>query len=417
MHPQRRINLTAVALYLALGTMFSATPRYVTEELGGSKALAGFAVSVFFLAAIITRPIVGRLADRHGRRLFLVIPPFVIAGLLAAMLGAKWIPLVLLIRFAQGVAGSTFYTAAVTASTDLAPGRQASAVATLSVGIYLGFAVGPALGEQLLDLGTTWAWLVPAAIAVVAGLAIASIPETRPSDEATGDDTAAVFAETAPGVTGAAGPVGHLSPARPASGEPTRLIGKFLHPAAILPGLTLLTLGMGYTAITSQSALYARSIGLESSTLLFAVYSIAILLVRLVSGRLADNVGPVKVMFPGTATLTAGLFCLALFDLPVTAVIGVALVGTGWALVFPAVTAWLATHVPDAERGVALGSLIAFMDVGQATAGYAIGAVADVTSFGTAFLVPAVATVAGGVVLAIAVRRAGPPIGTVHLSA
>lgn len=401
----RRLNVTAVALYLALGTMFASVPLYVTEDLGGSKAMAGLAISIFFIAAVVTRPVVGRLADIHGRRLFIVIPPFAIAVLLVAMLGARWVPAVLAVRFGLGVFGSAFYTAAVTTSTDLNPHGQASAVAVLSISIYLGFALGPTLGETLVHGATALAWLVPAALAVVAGAIVWGIPETRPAGaDATPAPDPGAYEELAPGLTGA-GP----APTVPRATAPgTRLWLGVLHPAAVLPGLTLLTLGLGYQAITSQSALYATSIDMATATPLFAAFALSILGIRLVSGRLADTIGPVRVMFPGVACYIVGFGLLARFAAPVAAVVGIAFVGAGWALVFPAVTAWLSGRVPDAERGSALGSLISFMDIGQGTGGYLVGGLADAFDFGTAFVAPAVLAAAGGIILAVAVRRPGP---------
>jgi MFS family permease len=178
-----------------------------------------------------------------------------------------------------------------------------------------------------------------------------------------------------------------------------------LHPAAVLPGITLLTLGVGYVAVTSQSALYARAVGIGSSSALFATFAVTILAVRLVAGRLADRLGPVRVMFPGMAALAAGCSLWSLIHTPAIALLGAAWIGTGWALVFPALTAWLAARVPDDERGSAIGSMVAFMDVGQGLGGYLVGAVADAAGFGWAFALPAVLALGGAGVLAVAVRR------------
>jgi MFS family permease len=81
------------------------------------------------------------------------------------------------------------------------------------------------------------------------------------------------------------------------------------------------------------------------------------------------------------------------------AVVGVALAGVGWAVVFPALVAWLSERVPDAERGAAVGTAVAFMDIGQGSGGYLVGAVADLAGFGWAYVVPAALAVAGTVVL------------------
>ena len=181
MSPRLRIDVGAVFVYLALGAMFSAIPRYVTEQLDGSRATAGFAVSVFFVAAVLARPLAGRFVDTRGRRPLLATLPFVIAAAMLALLAATATPVVLVLRFVQGLAGGALYVAAVTAETDLAPpDRRASAVARLSIAIYLGFAVGPALGEALADLGTGWTWPALAGLAAVGGLLTSTVPETRP---------------------------------------------------------------------------------------------------------------------------------------------------------------------------------------------------------------------------------------------
>src|SRR5690606_3286589 len=104
----------------------------------------------------------------------------------------------------------------------------------------------------------------------------------------------------------------------------------------------------------------------------------------------------------------AGLLAMAAADGLALALVGVALVGTGWALVFPACTAWVSARVPDAERGSVIGSLVAFMDIGQGGGGYLIGAVADAAGFGWAYALPALLALGGTAVMAAAVRRPAP---------
>ncbi|MCC5950551.1 MAG: MFS transporter [Acidimicrobiia bacterium] len=374
---RRRVDLGAVAVFTALGAMFVAVPRVVTEEMDGSVGMAGFAVSIFFVAAVVTRPFAGRFIDRHGRRPLLATLPFVLAVAVAALVVVDSVAGVLALRFVQGMAGGAFYVVAVTVSTDLvAPNRRAGAVARLSIAIYAGFALGPVAGERLVDLGATMTWLVLAGVIVAGGVVVRTIPETRPA--------------TVP----------------LAAGDPPPGPVPWLHPVAVLPGLALLTLGVGYTSVTGLSALYARSIDLGSSDLLFITFALTILVLRLGSGRLADAVGPATVMFPGMAASALGFTLLALGGDPVSAVAGVALVGVGWAVVFPAVTAWVAGQVPDGQRGAALGTLVAFMDIGQGSGGYIVGSVAGAHGFEWAFVVPGSMAVVGAGALALALARA-----------
>lgn len=376
-HPRWRLDIGAVFVYLALGGTFVALPRTVVNDLGGSTALAGFSVSVFFVAAVVARPLAGRLIDARGRRIVLVAGPLVVAAMMLGLAVADNVTLVLALRFVQGVAGGSFYVAAVTAETDMAaPDRRASAVARLSVAIYAAFAVGPLVGEVLLDRGQQVTFTALAGLAAI-GLALTiTVPETRP-------DHASKLAATRP-------PPGPL-----------------IHRAAVLPGITLLTMGVGYASVTALSGLYAPTVGLSSSAVLYATFAITIAVLRLGAGRLADSVGLVKVMFPGMTAFGLGFAVMsaaAAFGMGWAAVAGVALVGIGWAVVFPAVVAWLAGQVPETQRGAALGSVVAFMDIGQGAGGYVVGGVADVAGYTWAYLVPALLAVGGTLVLAAAVR-------------
>jgi MFS family permease len=377
LHPRWRLDLGAVFVYLALGGTFVALPRTVVNDLGGSTAIAGFSVSVFFVAAVVARPLAGRLVDARGRRTVLVAGPLVVAAAMLGLAMADNVSTVLLLRFVQGVAGGSFYVAAVTAETDMArPDRRASAVARLSVAIYGAFALGPLVGEVLLDQGQQVTFTALAGVAIV-GLAFTlTVPETRP------DHTT------------------QSSSVRPPPGP-------LIHRAAVLPGLTLLTMGVGYASVTALSSLYAPTVGLSSSAVLYATFAVTIGVLRLGAGRLADSVGLVKVMFPGMTAFGLGFALMsvaAAFGVGWAAVAGVALVGVGWAVVFPAVVAWLAELVPDTQRGAALGTVVAFMDIGQGAGGYLVGGVADAAGYAWAYALPALLAVAGTVVLAAAVR-------------
>lgn len=388
-HPRWRLDVGSVFVYLALGATFVALPRTVVDTLGGSTAMAGFSVSVFFVAAVVARPVAGRVVDRLGRRPVLVVAPVIVAATMAGLAVAPGIPAALALRFVQGLAGGSFYVAAVTAETDMAaPDRRASAVARLSIAIYGAFAAGPLLGEALIGSGQTSTFLVLATLPM-AGLALTStVPETRPGGS---------------GRWSLAGG----DPGGGSSGEPAGS-GALIERRAVAPGITLATMGVGYATVTALSALYAPAVGLRSASALYGAFAVTILLLRLAAGRLADGVGYVSVMLPGMAAFVAGFLAAALavpLGASALAVVGVVLVGVGWAVVFPAVVAWLAERVPDERRGAALGTAVAFMDIGQGSGGYLVGGVADLAGFGVAYLVPAVLAAAGTVVLAVAVRE------------
>lgn len=349
------------------------------DELGGSEAAVGLAVGAMSASAVLVRPFVGRTMDVRGRRPFLLGALALLCVSSLGYLVADHLAVVVFLRLLQGAAGGTFYTTAATMATDLAPvERRASAIAKFSLFLYAGFAAGPAIAEWVIRTeGFTPVWLLASGLALVGALLVLVLPES-------GHDAVARRRELGP-------------PAR-----------RLVHPGAVLPGLVLMTTGMGYASITGFSALYARHVGLESSGVLYVVFAAVVIGIRLVSGRLADTIGRVAIALPGLALCFVGLGTLAVLQRPVFAFVGVAAYGAGFALIFPALMAFTVDRVPDHERGEALGSFTAFMDIGQGGGASLIGALVHGLGFGAAYGTPALLCLGGAFLLAHGARRREP---------
>ncbi|MGI8794775.1 MAG: MFS transporter [Acidimicrobiales bacterium] len=361
--------------FLAMGVFLSALPLFVTNGLHGSKAVVGLAIGAFSITSVVSRPWVGRRVDRLGRRWFLRGAPALISLTAVALTAAMTITAVVVLRMVQGLAGSSYYTAAATTTTDLSPDhRRADYISRFSLFLYGGFAAGPALGEVLIErFSYNAAWLTAAGFALVAALIASRIPETVP---------AAISADS------------------------TRSRRVF-HPAALGPGLVLLTVAVGYTSIQAFTPLYARSIGMSSSGYLYATFALTILAVRLASGRMADRFGRVQIALPGLVLGVAGMGLLAAVPRPAAAFIGIAMFAACHALIFPALMALTVDRVTDAERGEVLGSFTACFDAGAAPGGLLVGYIADHGGFGYAWATPALFCVAGIVVLLLVARTEG----------
>lgn len=368
--------------FLAMGVFLSGLPLFITRELGGTKAVVGLAVGAYSVTAVFSRPFVGRKMDEVGRAWFLRGATLLVIASSLGLLVARQLWAVVALRLLQGLAGSSFYTAAATVATDLAPPeRRADVISRFSLFLYAGYAAGPALGEALIEARSySWAWLAAAGASAIAFTIACNVPET--------------------GSYGAAHDA-HDDGDAAAEPRPRR----WVHRAALGPGLVLATVAVGYTAISSFLPLYARSIGMGSSGALFATFALTILVVRLGSGRLADRFGRAAVAFPGLVSAAAGMFLLATVPQPAATYVGVSLFGAGHALIFPALMALTVDRVSDRERGEALGSFTACFDLGASTGGYLVGYVADAAGYSAAWATPGALCVAGMVLLRGVARR------------
>lgn len=181
-YPGRMLAISAIGLMASAGhgTAHGLLGDYVQTDRGFSPGQYSLMVILGGAVGILGNTIVGRLADRFGRRVvgFLVLSLFpVVAAVVynsdAALLVASWIVLVF---FTTG--GNTIVRAL---STELFPtSSRGTATGSLTLFETVGASLGLFVVSYLTPIGASYA---PAAttvvfVAVIAGLIAAGLPET-----------------------------------------------------------------------------------------------------------------------------------------------------------------------------------------------------------------------------------------------
>ncbi|MBO9534772.1 MAG: MFS transporter [Solirubrobacteraceae bacterium] len=376
--PRRRtiavLWLGTWAAFLCVGIPLAVLPRYVNGELGLGDAAAGFAVGSLSLAAMLARPWGGRLADERSRRLVVGggLALCTVGGLALPFVEAYW--QLIAARMVAGFGESWVYAAAMAWALDLTPkDRHGSAIALFGMAIWLGATVGTASGEALLSAtgGYEAVWWSVAVIPFV-GLVLVLAGAAREAPRAT--------------------PMGPRAP--------------LILPEAVRPGLGLALANLGYGAVASLVTLHLADRGVGSPGLALTAVAAAVVITRLAVAWGLDRVGPIRVLAAGCAAQAAGLVLIAAAHGLPAAVAGGFLLGAGYAAVFPALALMVVSAAPDEQRGAALGSFTAFLDLGLAVAGPLAGATAALLGRPQAFLVAAALTL---LALAVAPRGGGTP--------
>ena len=358
------ILAATLAYFVSVGMTLPLFPLFVKGPLAGGAVAIGVAAGMFSVAAILVRPFVGRFGDRRGRRL-LIAGGAALAGIsVAGYAIAESLPVLIGMRVLGGIGEAAFFTGAATAAADLAPDeRRGEAVSYFSLGLYVGIAIGPLLGELLVgDDHFARVWLVAGAGMLIAGALGLRVPDTRP--------------------------------------EPTGEEGRLIHPAALAPGIVIWASVWGFAAYETFVPLHARDVGLSGARYVFLMYASLIVLVRLFGARIPDAWGSKRTATVSLGSTAIGLGLMAAWDTIAGLYVGTAILALGQSLAFPALMTMAVSRAPASQRAAVVGTFTAFVDLGFGIGPVSAGlAVRLVDANLGAFLAGAAAAVVGLAVL------------------
>ena len=358
-------------VFLAIGMLLPVLPLYTRGPLGLGDVAVGIAVGMSSPTALLAQPLAGRLGDRRGRRVLMVGGAAVMAVAVAGYTLAETLAVLIVLRLATGVGEALVFVGSGTIVADLAPvDRRGEALSIYTIGFWGGLALGPIVGETILgDDRFDLVWIAAAGCGVVAALVGLLLPETRP--------------ETA---------------------EPSS--GKLLHPAAIGPGLVLVSAVLGFAGFSTFLALYTRELGMDGAGPIFGLLAVIIVGIRLVGRRLPDRLGPKRASMLALLLLASGLVVVGVWNSEPGLYTGTVVFAVGQALAFPSLMTLAVSGASAADRSSVVGTFAAFADVGFAIGAISLGAVADAAGYDGVFLVAAGASLLGLLVLGrVPVRR------------
>lgn len=357
--PTMRLDAIVLTNFLGLGIVIAAVPRYLHGELGATRFQTGLATTIYFVAALLCRPFVGNLADRIGRRPLVVIAPLAASVFCLAYIKVHSVEGVAALRFLAGGFASFFFTSVALAVTDIVPAEhRTAALGRQSVMTYTGFTIGPLIADRLLDYGWTWVWVVPALLHVLTTLLALTLGETH----------------------------------QPAPRQP-RLAGAprntLLDLRVLRPSAGVFIANFTFSTVVAFLPEFSEIMNIARPGALFATYAIAVLLIRALTSRIADRLGPAKFMVPSMIVGIVGLVGLSQARTPWQAFIAVAIVGCGIGALFPAAVSSALSRSEPENRGKALGTALSLGDIGQASAGPLVGLVSSQLGFRWIYGIPA----------------------------
>ncbi|MGJ3508285.1 MFS transporter [Enemella sp. A6] len=377
---------SSMIFYLLVPTMAG----YAMERFGSGPTAAGALASVFFIGALLARLVSGWLVERLGTRLMALVAVSFYLLTTAGYLITPTIETTMGLRLLNGVGFGLFSSALATGVMMIVPARRrAEGAGWFGVSLSLAIGLGPFLALQLKSTP----WGMQAVFVAALGCALVAF----------------VLILTAGG-----GLPGHTAP------EPGHESGgwrNMLEGRAVGIGVAMLFGGFTYAAIltfldeaTSGTHLAA------AAAWFFLVYSIGVMVVRPVAGRLQDARGERIVLIPAWIFNVIAVAMVAFANHGAVLLAAAAILALGWGSITTGAQAATVNRVPPARTGAAIATYYFLLDLGTGIGPIVLGTLVGPFGYRGVFIAAVLACVTGFVAYLVHLRRRPPSPGIASAS-
>lgn len=324
-------------------------------DLGGSKAEAGWFLSVYTFASAFSAPVMGSLADHFGRRRFLITASvfFVAFSILYGVV--RQLPLLFLIGAIHGAVWSGLMASASALMSEYIPeSRRTQGMAYWGLSSGSAIAVAPAVGLWVFHFGWT---------TLCTELSIVSLLMVFGALTLRADEKGFVMRRLA--------------------------VSDAWDWRVIATALSLAVASFGYGGMTSYAAIMAIERHITPPAIYLTTYAISLVLFRICFSHLGDRIDPKRMLYPGLVILPFTFGWLGIAHTRWEMIVSAALFGIGWGAVYPAFVTIILGNTDPARRARTFGSIVWAFDTGIGLGSFGIGTIGQHYGLTNAFLVAA----------------------------
>ncbi|MGB2814760.1 MAG: MFS transporter [Dehalococcoidales bacterium] len=358
---RRVFPVLALAIFssmLGAGIVVPLLPLYA-EGMGATGLWLGFIFASFAISRTLVTPFFGRLSDRKGRKLLLVIGLFTYALISFAYVLATEVYQLVLIRLVHGVSGAMILPIAQAYIGDLSPeGEEGKWMGYSNAAFFSGFGFGPLMGGMLAtQWGMNLAFITMGVFNLIAFfIAIILLPRSDLRKSAT------------------ALPFSFMDMRRSST-----MVGLFSFRLAIALGRS--------SFFTFLPLLAATRLGLPANLIgiLIAVHVLLMSMLGMVGGRMADIFNRRVLVGIGSIVIFVYLFLVPLAP-GFGPLLALCILGSiGSAIATPPVMALTVEEGRKYGMGSAIAAITMAMSIGMAVGPIMTGAIVDLIDLNAAF--------------------------------
>lgn len=347
-------------------------PFYLQEVFLANKSSIGAILSCYTIAALCIRPFSGYLLDTFARKPLYLLAYFLFTAIFGGYMLAGTLLLFIIFRIIHGFSFGMVTVSGNTIVIDIMPSsRRGEGLGYYGLANNIAMSIGPMIGLFLHDAKVGYTFIFSCSLgACILGFICAYLVKT-------------------PYKT-------------PIKKEPISL-DRFILIKGIPAGISLLLLSIPYGITTNYVAMYAKQIGITSSTgFFFTLMAIGMAVSRLFSGKFVDKGMITQAILAGIYLVSFCFFGLGACGwiinwIPLETIyifyFIALLLGIGFGTMFPAYNTLFVNLASNNQRGTATSTYLTSWDVGIGIGMIAGGYIAEFFTFKIAYLFGAILTI------------------------
>ena len=336
------------------------------ETLGASVSICGIVGGLFAGTSLFSRPFSGIMADIFNRKWLMAIFSAVMTLSLFIYAIVPNIPLIIIFRGLHGVAFGISSTASlVLVSECTSETRMGEAISYYGVMSVASMAIGPSLGIKISEyLGYNACMLIGAVILAIATVATFLFPYVRPI---TKKDTAAEFAGNR-------------------KKEKHQVVDFKLMDLSLINASFTMMNGVVSTFLVA----FAATRMINNVSLHFTINAIVLIVSRVVLAKKMNRWSLRQNLMPAFISAIIALVMIGCSYSLIWFVIAAVFKAVGQGMSQPALQTEALKSVPREKRGIASSTMYIDGDIGQTVGPMLGGVVADITGYGSMFILSAI---------------------------
>ena len=353
-------NLFLFVFYFAQTTIL---PIYILQDLHGSLAQAGLAMTLFMASSIAVRPFSGLIIEKFGRKKTFFVSEFLFCLFSIAYIFADNLQVLLWLRFLHGIWFSILTTVTVPIANEFIPdSRRGEGMGYFVMSVNLGIVLGPLIGLSLIQ---------PLSYAVVATILAAIVC------------LGFVFC--------------FLIPVQTETSTMQKMqkkqlsIHDFVEKKALPVSIMAMMVSFAYASIMSFISTYSASKNLLAyASLFFIVFAISMMSLRPLTGKIYDRKGPSYVIYPALVLFAVGLILLSQINSLIGFMLAAIFIGMGFGSVQPCLQTLAIQCAAPQRIGHATSTFFTFYDLGIAFGSILLGILITAQGYSMSYILCAV---------------------------